>query len=188
MATFTATTPISSVDFEGSASSTAPRRRDGHRPRALAQGTRHGGDVRRATRRGVPGAPLGLHRQGQRHDALPTEHPRPSAAGQAYYIRPGHNAHVDADVEIVEFTLPIRPRGSTTLRRDRTASLVFGARWSLNILNERSVVADHPNHFFDVSVESGRGGSPASPPPEGGAFQTQWSPRFDAGPYQCSVQ
>ena len=25
-------------------------------------------------------------------------------AGDAYYIRPGHNAHVDADVQIVEFT------------------------------------------------------------------------------------
>ena len=25
-------------------------------------------------------------------------------AGQAYYIRPGHNAHVDEDVELVEFT------------------------------------------------------------------------------------
>ena len=25
-------------------------------------------------------------------------------AGQAYYIRPGHNAHVDEDVEMVEFT------------------------------------------------------------------------------------
>jgi hypothetical protein len=25
-------------------------------------------------------------------------------AGEAYYIRPGHNAHVDEDVEIVEFT------------------------------------------------------------------------------------
>jgi hypothetical protein len=25
-------------------------------------------------------------------------------AGDAYYIRPGHNAHVDEDVEIVEFT------------------------------------------------------------------------------------
>ena len=25
-------------------------------------------------------------------------------AGQAYYIRPGHNAHVDDDVELVEFT------------------------------------------------------------------------------------
>src|SRR4029077_9797003 len=24
--------------------------------------------------------------------------------GQAYYIRPGHNAHVDEDVELVEFT------------------------------------------------------------------------------------
>jgi hypothetical protein len=26
------------------------------------------------------------------------------SAGQAYYIAPGHNAHVDEDVELVEFT------------------------------------------------------------------------------------
>ena len=26
------------------------------------------------------------------------------AAGEAYYIRPGHNVHVDADAEFVEFT------------------------------------------------------------------------------------
>ncbi len=26
------------------------------------------------------------------------------SAGQAYYIRPGHNAHVDSDVDLVEFT------------------------------------------------------------------------------------
>ena len=26
------------------------------------------------------------------------------SAGQAYYIRPGHNAHVDEDVDLVEFT------------------------------------------------------------------------------------
>jgi hypothetical protein len=26
------------------------------------------------------------------------------AAGQAYYMAPGHNAHVDEDVELVEFT------------------------------------------------------------------------------------
>jgi hypothetical protein len=26
------------------------------------------------------------------------------SAGQAYYIRPGHNAHVDEDVRLVEFT------------------------------------------------------------------------------------
>ena len=26
------------------------------------------------------------------------------SAGDAYYIRPGHNAHVDADVDLVEFT------------------------------------------------------------------------------------
>ena len=28
--------------------------------------------------------------------------------GEAYYIRPGHNAHVDEDVELVEFT-PANP-------------------------------------------------------------------------------
>ena len=28
-----------------------------------------------------------------------------SSAGDAYYIRPGHNAHIDEDVEFVEFTL-----------------------------------------------------------------------------------
>jgi hypothetical protein len=26
------------------------------------------------------------------------------SAGQAYYIRPGHNAHIDSDVEFVEFS------------------------------------------------------------------------------------
>jgi hypothetical protein len=26
------------------------------------------------------------------------------SAGHAYYIRPGHNAHVDEDVDLVEFT------------------------------------------------------------------------------------
>lgn len=26
------------------------------------------------------------------------------SAGQAYYIRPGHNAHVDEDAELIEFT------------------------------------------------------------------------------------
>jgi hypothetical protein len=27
------------------------------------------------------------------------------SAGDAYYIAPGHNAHVDEDVDLVEFTL-----------------------------------------------------------------------------------
>jgi hypothetical protein len=26
------------------------------------------------------------------------------SAGEAYYIRPGHNAHIDNDAEFVEFT------------------------------------------------------------------------------------
>ena len=37
------------------------------------------------------------------------------AAGQAYYIRPGHNAHVDEDAEIVEFTFADGAPGINTL-------------------------------------------------------------------------
>jgi hypothetical protein len=37
------------------------------------------------------------------------------SAGQAYYIRPGHNAHVDEDVEIVEFTRADEAPGINTL-------------------------------------------------------------------------
>lgn len=37
------------------------------------------------------------------------------SAGQAYYIRPGHNAHVDEDVELVEFTHADRTPGINTL-------------------------------------------------------------------------
>jgi hypothetical protein len=39
------------------------------------------------------------------------------AAGDAYYIRPGHNAHVDEDVEIVEFTLADGAPGINTLEQ-----------------------------------------------------------------------
>jgi hypothetical protein len=39
------------------------------------------------------------------------------AAGQAYYIRPGHNAHVDEDVELVEFTRSDETPGINTLPR-----------------------------------------------------------------------
>jgi hypothetical protein len=35
--------------------------------------------------------------------------------GEAYYIRPGHNAHVDTDVELVEFTLADQRPGINTL-------------------------------------------------------------------------
>jgi hypothetical protein len=37
------------------------------------------------------------------------------SAGHAYYIRPGHNAHVDTDVEIVEFTHADETPGINTL-------------------------------------------------------------------------
>ena len=37
------------------------------------------------------------------------------SAGQAYYIRPGHNAHVDADVQLVEFTRADETPGINTL-------------------------------------------------------------------------
>jgi hypothetical protein len=37
------------------------------------------------------------------------------STGQAYYIRPGHNAHVDDDVELVEFTRSDEVAGINTL-------------------------------------------------------------------------
>jgi hypothetical protein len=37
------------------------------------------------------------------------------SAGQAYYIRPGHNAHVDEDVELVEFTRADETPGINTI-------------------------------------------------------------------------
>ena len=37
------------------------------------------------------------------------------SAGQAYYIRPGHNAHVDEDVDLVEFTRANETPGINTL-------------------------------------------------------------------------
>ena len=36
-------------------------------------------------------------------------------AGQAYYLRPGHNVHVDEDVEFVEFTAADRTPGINTV-------------------------------------------------------------------------
>ena len=36
-------------------------------------------------------------------------------AGQAYYIRPGHNAHVDEDVDLVEFTRADETPGINTI-------------------------------------------------------------------------
>ena len=36
-------------------------------------------------------------------------------AGQAYYLRPGHNVHVDEDVELVEFTRADETPGINTL-------------------------------------------------------------------------
>ena len=37
------------------------------------------------------------------------------SAGQAYYIRPGHNAHVDEDVTLVEFTRADHTPGINTI-------------------------------------------------------------------------
>ena len=37
------------------------------------------------------------------------------SAGDAYYIRPGHNAHIDTDVELVEFTRADEAPGINTV-------------------------------------------------------------------------
>jgi hypothetical protein len=37
------------------------------------------------------------------------------SAGQAYYLRPGHNAHIDDDAEFVEFTLADGAPGINTV-------------------------------------------------------------------------
>ena len=42
------------------------------------------------------------------------------SAGQAYYIRPGHNAHIDADTEFVEFTQADRTPGINTVELEAT--------------------------------------------------------------------
>jgi hypothetical protein len=40
------------------------------------------------------------------------------SAGDAYYIRPGHNAHVDTDVDLVEFTqAELTPPGINNLEQ-----------------------------------------------------------------------
>jgi len=36
-------------------------------------------------------------------------------AGQAYYLRPGHNAHIDDDAEFVEFTRADEAPGINTV-------------------------------------------------------------------------
>jgi hypothetical protein len=37
------------------------------------------------------------------------------SAGDAYYIPPGHNAHIDEDAEFVEFTLSDQAPGINTV-------------------------------------------------------------------------
>ena len=76
---------------------------------------RRRGDVRRTARRRLPGAALGLRAERQRHDALHRRQIETLTAGQAYYIRPGHNAHVDEDVDLVEFTHADETPGINTL-------------------------------------------------------------------------
>ena len=41
------------------------------------------------------------------------------AAGDAYCVRPGHNAHIDDDVELVEFTPADQSPGINTLGVER---------------------------------------------------------------------
>ena len=41
------------------------------------------------------------------------------SAGDAYYVRPGHNAHIDDDAEFVEFTPADRSPGINTVAVDR---------------------------------------------------------------------
>jgi hypothetical protein len=40
------------------------------------------------------------------------------SAGQAYYIRPGHNAHLDEDTELVEFTQADQTPGINTVEME----------------------------------------------------------------------
>jgi hypothetical protein len=44
------------------------------------------------------------------------------SAGQAYYIRPGHNAHVDSDVDLVEFTPADQSPGINTFETSSSAA------------------------------------------------------------------
>ena len=37
------------------------------------------------------------------------------SAGDAYYVRPGHNAHIDVDTEFVEFTRADQTPGINTI-------------------------------------------------------------------------
>lgn len=51
------------------------------------------------------------------------------SAGDAYDIRPGHNAHVDDDAEFVEFTLADKTPGINTVRsRGSPAARARGQR------------------------------------------------------------
>ena len=43
-------------------------------------------------------------------------------AGQAYYIRPGHNAHLDEDCEFVEFTLADQSPGINTVELETSGA------------------------------------------------------------------
>ena len=51
------------------------------------------------------------------------------SAGDAYYIRPGHNAHIEQDAELVEFTLADPTPGINTVELE--PSTRSGARLTL---------------------------------------------------------
>ena len=64
----------------------------------------------------MPGAALGVRAQRQRHDAVHRRARKETlSAGQAYYIPPGHNAHVDEEVDLVEFTRADHTPGINTI-------------------------------------------------------------------------
>jgi hypothetical protein len=43
------------------------------------------------------------------------------SAGQAYYVRPGHNAHIEEDAEFVEFTAADQAPGINTVTLEASA-------------------------------------------------------------------
>lgn len=74
------------------------------RVRAVEGGPRHRRDVRRVPTGSCQEPHWGYMLEGQitiRYDDGMTD---VLTAGQAYHIRPGHNAHVDDDCDLVEFT------------------------------------------------------------------------------------
>ena len=117
MGTFTRENTEIAVDIEGYGEQhRADGRRDGDRTRTVDRRPRHDRDVRRATRRCLPGAPLWLRPRRLSDGALHRRLLRDADAGDAYYLKPGHNVHIDQDAEFVEFTRADDAPGINRLR------------------------------------------------------------------------